>query len=410
MTWTKLLPSARPTLQRRLTTSISLLTVALFLLFSATTLFVTYSLEDAVYQEQLKQAQREIGSNSALPANMDFVEDLTRFNIEPAWPVLSVELGENTPFGEFTADGRHYHYRVVDGGFLLLDSTDIPIVKRALDDIFLILLVILLPALLITLWVARITSKHALKPFRQLSQMFIDRQPNSTVDAAQLNQIREQDVKQIACELLNALEQKAEVLEQQVAFSQGMAHELRTPLQVMTHSLELLGQTHDGLPTTSAFTRLTNSVTRMQRISSGLLWLTSTQDFSGNSDVEQTVRDTLGSLEALTVSHGIDIRINCHRPCEMPLPSEVLELIVINLLNNVIHHGKADGGQMRWDIEIDSRRVLFSNAVENVDPVNQNEQRFGVGLVLVEKLVQRFELAVDSQTEGDRFSIVISRG
>ena len=88
---------------------------------------------------------------------------------------------------------------------------------------------------------------------------------------------------------------------------------------------------------------------------------------------------------------------------------EVLELIVVNLLNNVIHHGKANNRQLRWDIEIDGNAVVFSNAIEHHMPANQKEQRFGVGLGLVEKLVGRFELTFDSQAEGDRFFIVISR-
>ena len=380
------------------------MTLGLFLMFSGTLLFVVYSLEDAVYKEQLKEAASQLARGGRLADSFRIVNDLSEFELASRFPSPSEELNPTEVFGEFSNEERHYHYMRLDGAYLLLDSTNVPIVQRALDDIMLVLIVMLVPALLLALWVAWATSRHALKPFERLGEVFAEHQSVTAVDHAEIERIEEEDVKQIARELFNALDTKARAVEQQAAFSQGMAHELRTPLQVMTHSLELLAQTQPQLSGSAPFARLEKSITRMQRISDGLLWLTSTQVFTGSINVDEIVKDTLASLESEVLTHHVDVSIDVRQPCQLPLPEEVMALIVFNLLNNLVHHGKSSGGQLPWRIVIDKRCISFSNPSERAAQVPLQAQGFGIGLLLVEKLARRFSIGFECKAQDGWFS------
>lgn len=398
-----------PSLHRRVTNSIFVLTAAFFLLFSAATFFLVYALEDGVYQDQLTLASKAYAKGESLPANTLFTQNLNSFSDQRGWPLLSLEKNQSNSYGEFTANQRHYHYLKVDDGYLLLDSTENSIVRRALDDIVVLLFVVFIVALACTFWVAQLTSRHALKPFQQLSQLFLTGQSNSATISHQLATISELDIKRIATELVTALEQKEQTLQQQVQFSQGMAHELRTPLQVMTHSLELLENTQANLKQTPAFSRLRTSVERMHRISTALLWLTSNQVFTGQINIEVTLTQCLSSLDQQMHSHAITPKVSLSQTCEITLPVEVLELIVQNLLNNVIHHTPRVPGQRLWSIHVCKTALSFSNPVIGQSGQSETMERFGLGLILVEKLANRFAITCHCQTLNNQFTVTLSK-
>ncbi|WP_100643633.1 sensor histidine kinase [Alteromonas facilis] len=396
------------TLSGRLKKSIALLTIALFLLFSATTMFVVYSFEDAVYKERLTVALNEYRQNKSLPENVVFTPDLSQYNMNKSIPNLNYEVSESETHGEFSASNRHYHYMAIESGFLVLDITDTPRVSRAIGDITRLLFLVLIPALLLSVWVASITSRHALKPFQQLSKLFTDYQSGTHSNQSVISDIAERDVKQIAEELLVTLEQKAYVMEQQAAFSQSMAHELRTPLQVMTHSLELLEVSNPKVIEAPAYARLRNSVARMKRISSGLLWITSDHTFDGHIDAHTVIESTLQSLDELQRTHKVNTTITSHAPLSLPMPTEVLELMVFNLLQNVIHHGAAHNGSLQWAIDIYDQHLTFSNGVDRSSAPDPHQQGFGIGLTLMEKLAKRFGLAFRVALSEDTFSVTLT--
>lgn len=395
------------TLYTRLLKSVSILTLSLFFLFTLTTLFIAYALEDAIFKEQLRNASIHLEQNQVLPPNIKKIEDLADLKPSLVEQLVYLELGDSDITGEFKADGKHFHYLVTEQGTLVLDTTDTRYVNRALNDIFTVLFVILVPALVLGLLVAKVTAKHAIKPFHQLNALFSNSQKTEKVDSALLATIQEQDVKRIAEELWHALEQRSQLLERQVAFNQGMAHELRTPLQVMTHSTELLSHSFEALNNNRAFTRLNKSVERMHRLSNGLLWLTSEQDFNSSNNVLQLLDMALQKFSDITNTHNINVSINTDSQFEIKMPEEVLELIVFNLLNNIIHHGRLSSTTVPWHITITKQTVTFTNDISETSSAEDNTERFGVGLTLVSNLSKRFGYATEILTEGNQFSLCI---
>lgn len=395
------------TLQSRLLKSISVFTLSLFLLFSATTLFIAYALEDALFKEQLQLASEKLNTDEPLPAHITLVSDITELKPTSIEQLLYLEFTNSDQAGEFSVDGKHFHYLTTEQGVLVLDTSEAGIINRAIDDILAILFFVLIPAMLLALWVARITAIHALKPFHQLSQLFVNHQNAEVMRLENLDHIHEQDVKHIALELMQALQQKAQLLEQQIAFNQGMAHELRTPLQVMTHSVEILSHSHEHLNNVTSFTRLNKSIQRMHRLCDGLLWLTSQQEFGKSTPVSQMLEASLTAFKDVIETHSIDVSIDTNANLQLGLPESVFELIVFNLLNNVVHHGHLTQGSTRWQIEISEQGIRFSNSIEQANEDIRDEERFGVGLKLVSMLAERFGYEAEISTKNHGFSFAI---
>ena len=398
--------NSKPTLTSRLTKTITLLTFGITLLFTLVTVFIGYSLEDAMFQQQLRQGQTFLKKGYQLPHNITLKANLEEFDLSSAQKRMFVEFDNTDELGEFRSKGRHYHYKTVPQGVLLIDTTDIAVVSRSLSDILLIIFFVMLPAFGVSVWVAKKASSHALKPFNQLKALFLTEQQGVDKLRKVPNDIQEQDVKLIAEELVQALEEKSELLEQQITFNQGMSHELRTPLQVMTHSLELLSNKFEGINEAASYKRVHKSIGRMQRISNGLLWLTSDENPHLNTNINDTLDQVLADSDDLTKAHNINVEVDSKASLNLPLPSIVFELIVMNLLNNVILHSREIDGKRHWQITISDKSVNFANQANETG--YKSIDRFGLGLMLVTKLSNKFGLTLETQLSGEQFFVQIS--
>ena len=265
-----------------------------------------------------------------------------------------------------------------------------------------------IPTVLLTLWVAKLSARYALLPFTQLSSVFASGKKQTLVESIQLEAIKEQDVKQIAMKLQQALKQKADVLEQQVMFNQGMAHELRTPLQVMQNSVELLSTGQAEMASLPAFKRLEKAMIRMGRLSDGLLWLTSNQVFDGQTQVAETIVKTLDQLEEQCAAHGVIVQLNINTYRKVAIPEAVLALIITNLFNNVIQHGQPENEKLVWHIVANDEQLKFSNLANQASSPNLQAQHFGIGLTLVSHLAKRFNLVFGHQTVHEEFVVTLS--
>ena len=123
--------------------------------------------------------------------------------------------------------------------------------------------------------------------------------------------------------------------------------------------------------------------------------------------MDEIIKDTLASLESEVLTHHVDVNIDVRQSCQLPLPAEVMALIVFNLLNNLVHHGKCLGGQLPWRIVIDKRCISFSNPSERAAQVPLQAQGFGIGLLLVEKLARRFSVGFECEVQEGWFSVSI---
>lgn len=395
----------QPNLFSRLVKVLLLLSLTIVTLFTLATLFITYSFEDVLFNERLKQAHLKLTAGEELPYDLKLVDRTVDMEPDILQRIRYLEIAGAKNEGEFSYEGRHYHYLLTEYGTILYDTTDVTIVGRALEDIFLILAVLLIPVLFLTYGVARYCAKYALKPFSQLCEVFTESEKNAVVNKQYVERIHEVDVKALASKLHDALNKKATILERQLLLNQGIAHELRTPLQVMEHSIELLSYSHEALCDSAPYVRLKRSTHRMTRLCNGLLWLTSDRVCNTQLSVGLCIRGFLEDVADLTSTHHVKVDLVITDELNILIPKEVLELIIFNLLNNVIQHGLMIESEKVWRISVDKGQIIFSNHVAPFASEKVDESNFGIGLILVTRLAERFSLLVNYDVDDSIFVV-----
>jgi len=363
-----------------------------------------------MFNQQLQQANKQLQQQKTLPLKIKKMPDLAEFGLTLSPNKQFIEFDANDLFGEFSHQGKHFHYMKLTDGLLLMDVTEQVVVKRGAKDIFLILLLIFMLCILVSVFIARAISAHALKPFHHLSQHFQQKnqpQSESFANATDIDSnIEEADVKIIAEQLEQALEKQALLIEEQAAFNQGMSHEIRTPLQVMSHSMELVEANHPEVYQQPSMQRFIKSLTRIKRITNALLWLTSPEEHQDESCLSTVLNQVLVDSKNLATAHHLDItleNINHYKPM-IAMPGEVLELIFFNLINNAIHHGLQKHGSILLKITINESEIIFSNEKTNI---SCEQQHFNIGLKLIKKLTERFTIDFKTHITDNHFNAVL---
>ena len=87
------------------------------------------------------------------------------------------------------------------------------------------------------------------------------------------------------------------------------------------------------------------------------------------------------------------------------IPDEVLEMIFYNLINNVIHHGKQKDGMLNLSVNISECEITFSN--EQASEASE-KQHFSLGLKLIKKLSERFNINFKTKVINNQFTASFS--
>jgi len=356
-----------------------------------------------MFNQQLQQANEQLQQQQTLPLRIKRVSDLSEFDLTLAPNKPFIEFDGDDLFGEFSHANKHYHYMKATDGLLLMDVTEQVVVKRGAKDIFSILLLVFLSCILMSVFIAKAISAHALKPFHRLSQHFQQKNEPQSASSAKVINIEEADIKIIAEQLEQALAKQALLIDEQVAFNQGMSHEIRTPLQVMSHSLELIETDYAEVYQQPAMQRFVKSLARIKRISNALLWLTSTEEYQGESCITTILNNVLFESKSLALAHRLDITLNNinHEQPKVTIPEEVLELIFFNLINNAIHHGMQSNGLTVLTVTIAQNEITFGNEQALTTDEQQN---FSLGLKLIKKLTERFAVNFKTNITNNQFS------
>jgi signal transduction histidine kinase len=184
---------------------------------------------------------------------------------------------------------------------------------------------------------------------------------------------------------LAALERERETL----AF---LGHELRTPLQSARNSLALLENDRGN---EAAWARLQRAQQRLSRASHSVLWLVSTAGTEPlpRSPVAPIAEALMVEFAPLAAQREQQLQLQAGAAA-WPMPVEVIETVLANLLLNAIQHGGP--GPVRLMIDDNGAQIDNALASEPAPP------GFGLGLVLVERLLQRFGWKLTSEPLPDQ--------
>ncbi len=203
-------------------------------------------------------------------------------------------------------------------------------------------LVLALPIVLGAVWLA---VRNGLTPLQQLTRSIAQRAPDDLSPLAVRVQHRElKPLTEALDHLLARLKQK---VDRERFFVQDAAHEIRTPMAVITTQAHVLARTADAQVREEGLQHLNHAVARASHLAQQLLLLASLDEGRRSApqraDVAQAVRQWLAPMADVAMARGIELELEAPDALMASVDQPALGSIVDNLLDNAIRYGRPHG-------------------------------------------------------------------
>ena len=396
-------------ISKRIRNAIIALTLVLSLGFGALIFLLVYVIEDQIFVNQLRLEKQRIdhhGDLSSWQTLNQQIQLVTSVNELPttlpdAFRVRVIrDVGVHEFFDpEHALFIAHYTAPASDAAyFLVYDVSALLAVRTSRSTVLgMIALLTLLVAVLGVIAAHRMT-RSALLPVRHLA----DHLSNKELDDAAITLAREfsdDEIGELAQRLASALENERRANQREYEFNKNISHELRTPIQVVTSSIELMRMSDRPQPT--QLDRLTRAAEDMQQIVEVFLWLA--------SDRQRSAQDQVGVRKVMTIatqiaqSRQLELRIEDRAldTTHYPIPHKVLNVVLRSLIQNAVSHA----ADQRVDLRLEPQQLFLSNRVTHSD---QSASGFGIGLTIVERLCARFGWTLTSALDASTGRYVVT--
>lgn len=258
------------------------------------------------------------------------------------------------------------------------------------------------PLLALLLWWA---IGHGLKPLEQLATQLRNRDPRSLQPLPAADLPVELDTIAHAINLL--LAQLKEMLEREQQFIADAAHELRTPLSILSiHTQNALASQNEP-DRQAALVALKAGIERTTRVVTQLLTLARLDPDSVPKrlavDPLAVSRYVLADLAPLAWQQDTELNLDHDDSSDwsMTLEPGSLDILLQNLVGNALHHAGPGGNiEVQWQVQNDGYALTVRDYGPGVGEADKRSllQRFyrggeqagaGLGLAIVERIVDR---------------------
>jgi two-component system, OmpR family, sensor histidine kinase QseC len=234
----------------------------------------------------------------------------------------------------------------------------IPWLLKAMSDSMISNMVIAFPCVLLPAWLA---VSRGLRPLQRLSERIAARGPNDMspveVDA------KYAELKPLVATLDDLLGRLRHEIESEKAFVANAAHELRTPLAVITAQAHVLSKAPTEPERVEAERRLDSTITRASHLIQQLLMLARMEAKEGQEssviDLAHLVRQQLGPLVPVAMTRNIEIALETPDRLVLLLDLHAMLSILQNLIDNAIRYGR-DGGRILVELRRLSGGIALS--------------------------------------------------
>lgn len=401
----------RPTLSLRLHLILGMLGITTFaaLLFSGLTLLFAYSVEDALFEQELirlaatQQAHwRETGTLAQTGS------DHIRVYRNPSqFPVdLAREHAANPDHVEFRGDGsNHYQVQSLDLPgtdqvvWLVADVSDLQVVPNLREKMIGFFIVITLVILAIVGALAWLLANRATSPLLRLAGAVSSQGPVQVPDIA-ARDYPGNEIGRLADALQGAFDRIRAFVMRERSFTRDISHELRTPLAVMRGAAELI-QRQPDLPetVTAPLARIVEAERRMEDTVALLLTLAREEgQGAGRERVRLSPLVEVAVLSASDRFGGQARQVAVHVPSDTEawLNRAGFVLILDNLIGNAFQHA----ADHRLDITLDGATLIIASGGPGIpDEVaaragqpfakGADSDGLGLGLSIVKRLCER---------------------
>ena len=200
------------------------------------------------------------------------------------------------------------------------------------------------------------------------------------------------EIDQFAGILQDTMTRLSEHVVREERFLNNASHELRTPIAIIQSNVELLERVAPDAPPSEKIprTRIKRSVTNMNRIVETLLWLARDDIRMPEASpvlIDELVHELVEENRYLLDRKPVTVHENLS-PAQLHLVAHPARIAIGNLIRNAFQY-TAEGVV---EITTSATTVTITNINregESVDP-SGSEYGFGLGLVLVERISERF--------------------
>jgi signal transduction histidine kinase len=219
---------------------------------------------------------------------------------------------------------------------------DTPWVLKTISGEAIINIAIAIPCLLLPVWLAVM---QGLRPLRQFSRRIAERGPDDMSPIALAP--KQAEMRPLAAALDTLLTKLRQKIEAEQIFVANAAHELRTPLAVVTAQAHVLAKATTVEGRSEAELRLEAAVNRASHLIHQLLVLTRMEmDQSPRSttvDLAQLAREEIALFVPAASARNMDIALEAPDRLVVTLDAQSLRSILQNLTDNAIRYGVGGG-------------------------------------------------------------------
>lgn len=302
-------------------------------------------------------------------------------------------------------------YTLIQGSYVVETRENIEARSEEVDKILfgLILpLVLLLPVIAAVLWFG---IRLGLRGLHGFAGAIGRRSPDdlSRIDIAVPGEMTP------VVEAVNGLLGKLEAsLDQERAFTDNAAHELRTPLAVIKAQAEVIEGARSGAERTAAIAELGLGVGRATRLLEQLLTLARLRHLPPHhidTSLMDQARDAIKDVYPIAAQKGLDLRLQGDETARARTDPALLHLILRNLLENAAKYAPADTAV---DIAVTPGEIVLRDRGPGIPEVERakvfarfyrvqgtREPGSGLGLSIVRTAAQQLGCDVDLFTPAD---------
>jgi two-component system, OmpR family, sensor histidine kinase QseC len=219
-------------------------------------------------------------------------------------------------------------------------------------------LLLALPIVLLAVW---LSVRHGLRPLQRLAEHIAVRKDHelSPIDF----EAKHQELKPLVYSLDSLLAQLRHKVARERAFVQDAAHELRTPMAVITAQAHVMAHTHSADERLLAQQHLDGAITRASHLAQQLLDLAALDDAkrppARTVDIALWLRQLLAQAAPRAMARHIELSLEAPDSVVHTVEVPALESIVQNLLDNALRY-VPDGGVVAVTLRSETAGLALS--------------------------------------------------
>jgi signal transduction histidine kinase len=307
-------------------------------------------------------------------------------------------------------DARMQTVHVIDGRSFRVLAVDTPrwslrlgqpmhegnwLLKRLAEDLLPNMLLVF-PLLLPIAWVVW----HGLQPLRKLSERLAAR---SDDDLSPLGIVpTHAELKPLAHSLDNLLQRLRVMVERERGFVQDAAHELRTPMAIISAQAHALGMAAGAGERREAERGMDRAIARASHLVEQLLQLARMDRRRGYGieriDLAQCAREVISGVAPAALARGIELALEAPDELWRQIDVPAFQSVLQNLVDNAVRHGR-DGGQVLVELHEDCDGWLLCVADDGP----------GIAEADHERVFERFWRGREQEAPGSGLGLAIVR-